>query len=311
MSAMNVEHLGTPVRPMTRVPGKASNRVYRLDTDQGSFAVKELDVDRGWEYRFDDVFRLEMAAFEAGIAMPEPISASATVVVHRWVQGEQLTEGPVSKAFAFDVGAILATLHSLDVDWPDAPAAEPEPTDWAGLADQAAATRQPWAEELTRNVETFEAIAEFVEASEPPGPVVLTHRDVQPWNLLNRAGHPVVLDWEISGRMEVSSELASTALGLAKGSSFEDVDAAVLRSVLDGYVDGGGSLPPASPDWFAYMLGGWLDFTRRNIVRCVSGRESPTGVELEFCHDEARNGLRGLPDMFSQLPRLGNLLTAG
>lgn len=308
---MNLGHLGTPVGPMTRVPGKASNRVYRLDTDQGSFAVKELDVDRGWEYRFDDVFRLEKAAFKAGIPMPEPISATATVVVHRWVEAEKLAEGPVSRKFAFELGQVLATLHSLDVDWTDAPATEPEPSDWAELADRAVATGQPWAEELARNVATFEAIAAFVDGSEPRGPVVLTHRDVQPWNLLSRAGHPVVLDWEISGRMEVSSELASTALGLSKGSTFEDVDAAVLRSVLDGYVDGGGSLPPVGPDWFAYMIGGWLDFTRRNIVRCVRGRESPTGVELAVCHDEVRNGLRGLPDMFSQIPRLGNLLTAG
>lgn len=183
----------------------------------------------------------------------------------------------------------------MNVDWTDWPATKPEPSDWAELADRAVATGQPWAEELARSVATFEAIADFVDGSEPPGPVVLTHRDVQPWNLLNRAGHPVVLDWEISGRMEVSSELASTALGLSKGSTFEDVDDAVLRSVLDGYVAGGGSLPPVGPDWFAYMIGGWLDFTRRNIVRCVRGWESPTGVELEFCHDEVRNGSAGCP----------------
>jgi aminoglycoside phosphotransferase (APT) family kinase protein len=308
---VNLDLLGIPLAPMTRVPGKASNRVYRLDTDQGSFAVKELDTDRGWEYRFDDVFRLETAAFKAGIPMPEPISATATTVVHRWVEGDPLPEGPVPRAFAFEVGQILANLHSLIVDWIDGPATNPEQRDWAELADRAAATGQPWAEELATNVATFEAIAVYVNESEPPGPVVLTHRDVQPWNLLNRAGHPVVLDWEISGRMEVSSELASTALGLAKGSTFEDVDAAVLRAVLDGYVEGGGSLPRLGPDWFAYMIGGWLDFTRRNIVRCVSGRPSPTGVELELCHDEVRNGLRGLPDMFSQIPRLGDLLTAG
>lgn len=308
---MNLDVLGIPLAPMTRVSGKASNRVYRLDTDQGSFAVKQLDVDRGWEYPFDDVFRLETAAFKAGIPMPEPILATATTVVHRWVDGEQLAEGPVSKAFAFEVGQILATLHSLNVEWTDAPATKPDPSDWVELADRAVATGQPWAEELARNVATFEAIVEFVDRSEPPGPVVLTHRDVQPWNLLDRAGHPVVLDWEISGRMEVSSELAATALGLSKGSTFEDVDAAVIRALLDGYADRGGSLPPVGPDWFAYMIGGWLDFTRRNIVRCVSGRGSPTGVELEFCHEEVRNGLRGLPDMFSQIPRLGNLLAAG
>ena len=53
---------------MTRVHGKSSNRLYRLDTDQGSFAVKELNlVDRRWTYHADDVFRFEQAAFAAGI----------------------------------------------------------------------------------------------------------------------------------------------------------------------------------------------------------------------------------------------------
>src|SRR5215203_6687081 len=61
---MDLSHLGTPVGPMTRVDGGYANRLYRLDTDQGSFAVKELNVvDRRWAYRVDDVFRFEQAAY--------------------------------------------------------------------------------------------------------------------------------------------------------------------------------------------------------------------------------------------------------
>ena len=43
---------------MTRVHGKSSNRLYRLDTGQGSFAVKELNLaDRRWTYHADEAFR--------------------------------------------------------------------------------------------------------------------------------------------------------------------------------------------------------------------------------------------------------------
>lgn len=73
---------------MTRVHGKGFNRMYRLDTDLGSFAVKELNLDRDWTFRHDDVFRFEQAAFGAGIAMPEPILASQDMLVHGWVDGE-------------------------------------------------------------------------------------------------------------------------------------------------------------------------------------------------------------------------------
>src|SRR5579862_8871552 len=111
---VNLSHLGEPVGPITRVRGKSSNRMWRLETDQGVFAVKELRLDRGWTYRHDDVFRLEQAAFAGGIPMPEPISADREVLVHRWVDGEKLAEEPVPPSFGFEIGAILARLHSLE-----------------------------------------------------------------------------------------------------------------------------------------------------------------------------------------------------
>lgn len=94
---------------MIRVHGGFANRMYRLDTSQGSFAVKELNlVDRRWTYRVKDVFRFERAAFAAGIPMPEPISASQYTLVHRWVEGETVPEAPVAAAYAFEIGEILA-----------------------------------------------------------------------------------------------------------------------------------------------------------------------------------------------------------
>ena len=136
----------------------------------------------------------------------------------------------------------------------------------------------------------------------------LTHRDIHPWNLLARGGRPVVLDWELSGALELASELGSTALSLSKGPGFDDIDRVVFRSVLDGYVAGGGALPPPGPSWFVFMIGGWLGFTHWNIVRCLAGVESPTGPDLAQCHDEVRNGLRGLPDLYRRLPELEDLL---
>ena len=294
---------------MVRVHGGFANRMYRLDTDQGSFAVKELNLhDRRWPYRAEDVFRFERAAFAAGIPMPEPISAGPHTLVHRWVDGERMPEAPVSPAYACEIGEILARLHALDVAWTHAPIEDPASRDWPELAERAAATGQPWAGDLAARVGTFLAIADFVDTCERPGPVVLTHRDIQPWNLLARKGRPVVLDWELSGMLDLSGELGSTALSLAKGPGFDDVEPAVFRSVLDGYEAGGGALPPPGPSWFAFMVGGWLGFTRWNILRCLAGAEAGTGPGLPLSHESVRNGVRGLPDLFGRLPELETLL---
>nr|WP_239579586.1 phosphotransferase [Microlunatus panaciterrae] len=294
---------------MVRVHGGFANRMYRLDTDQGSFAVKELSlVDRRWTYHVEDVFRFERAAFGAGIPMPEPISADDHTLVHRWVEGERVPEAPVSAEYGFEIGEILARIHALDVAWAHGSIEERASRDWPELAERAATTGQPWADELASQVETFLAIAHFVDSCERPGPVVLTHKDIQPWNLLAREGRPVVLDWELSGMLDLSSELGSTALSLAKGPGFDDIQPSIFRSILDGYVAGGGALPPSGPSWFVFMIGGWLGHTRWNILRCLAGVEVSTGPDLALSHDSVRDGLRGLPVLFGRLPELQELL---
>jgi aminoglycoside phosphotransferase (APT) family kinase protein len=295
---------------MVRVHGGFANRMYRLDTDQGSFAVKELNVaDRRWAYSVEDVFRFERAAFAAGIPMPEPISAGRDMLVHRWVDAEKVPEAPVTEAYAFEIGEILARIHALDVEWTHIPVAEPAPRDWPELADRATATGQPWAGELADHVETFLAIADFVDTCERPGPVVLTHKDIQPWNLLARDGRPVVLDWELSGMLDLSGELGSTALSLAKGPGFDIIELATFGSVLDGYVAGGGALPPSGPSWFVFMIGGWLGHTRWNIIRCLAGVDASTGPDLALSHESVHDGVRGLPDLFGRLPELEALVS--
>lgn len=133
LRGVDLSHLGTAIGPMTRVHGGFANRMYRLDTDQGSFAVKELNlVDRRSTYHAEDVFRFEQAAFAAGVPMPEPISASHDALVHRWVEGEKVPEAPVSAAYAFEVGEILARIHALDVEWTHVSTEEPTSRDWPG-----------------------------------------------------------------------------------------------------------------------------------------------------------------------------------
>ncbi|MEY9908463.1 aminoglycoside phosphotransferase (APT) family kinase protein [Catenulispora sp. MAP12-49] len=306
---MDLSQLGAPVGPMIRVHGGFANRMYRLDTDQGSFAVKELNLgDRRWAYHGEDVFAFERTAFAAGIPMPEPISADRGTLVHRWVEGEKVPEAPVSAAYAFEIGEILARIHALDAAWSAGPVEEPVARDWPELAARAAATGQPWAEELAARVQTFQAIARFVDTCERPGPVVLTHRDIQPWNLLARRGRPVVLDWELSGLLDLSGELGSTALSLAKGPGLDGIEPAVFASVLDGYAAGGGVLPPSGPSWFAHMIGGWLGHTRWNILRCLAGVEAATGPGLALSHESVRDGVRGLPVLFGRLGELEELL---
>ena len=293
---------------ITRVHGGLLNRMWRFDTDHGSFAVKELNNDRGWTYRHDDIFRFEQAAFAAGIPMPEPVAANETVLIHRWVDGEVVpTDRAVSPACAEEIGGVLARLHALDAPWTHVSIPDPMPTeqDWRALADLAPG--QPWGEALAEIVPVLGAIGRFVDEVGEPEPIVLSHSDIGQKNLLSVDGHPVLVDWEITKRIPLAWELGSTALVVACGDVLQEPDTEVFRAVLEGYVAAGGTLPDPGRHWFADQLSGQTWFLRWNVKRCIAGVEPTNGPGLEVAHDCVRSIVNSIPTLFASIDRLTEL----
>ncbi|HEY3005165.1 MAG TPA: aminoglycoside phosphotransferase family protein [Kribbellaceae bacterium] len=75
-AVMRTFGLGDRVLSMHPLKGAWSNRVYRLVTDRGEFAVKQLLnpwQDPRWAEWLDESWRFELAAYDAGTDMPEPI----------------------------------------------------------------------------------------------------------------------------------------------------------------------------------------------------------------------------------------------
>ena len=115
------------------VSGGWSNRVWRLTTTHGEYAVKELCNPWGeprWQEWLAEGWRLELAARTAGVALPEPVpnpatgealayvtrsdgSGQAPVRLHRWVASTPVPREPVGPELARWVGRTLATLHGL------------------------------------------------------------------------------------------------------------------------------------------------------------------------------------------------------
>jgi hypothetical protein len=125
--------LGAPIGAPTAVSGGLTNRLWRVTTTNGVFAVKQMnrDPDRAdYVAWFDRAFTLEQAAFRAGIPMPRPVpvastggclgelqladTSAITVRVHEWVEGEPLSNGEIyPPEVAARVAVILANIHAL------------------------------------------------------------------------------------------------------------------------------------------------------------------------------------------------------
>jgi Ser/Thr protein kinase RdoA (MazF antagonist) len=213
--------LGRPRGPATLAARGELGRIWRLDTDQRTWAVKELfEPMSEAEARSDVAFQL--AALDANLPLPEPVlrpdgrvlaeirqpeAGSQTVRVYTWVD----LADPVVAAAPEVAAELLARLHRLvlPAETPPHPwFTQPVGADrWNALLQEVAVARPAWQARLEG------AIPLLIEAEgllpPPESTWQCCHLDFNPYNVLLDAGaQPVILDWENSGPAAVDQELA-------------------------------------------------------------------------------------------------------
>ena len=285
------------------VAGGWSNRVWRLTTTRGDYAVKELRNAWGeprWRDWLAEGWRLELAACAAGVAMPDPVANPATgealayvvrsdgsgeapVRLHRWVMSTPVPREPVGPVFARWVGRTLATVHALALR-PTAPnlyAGRVGLTTadvWPDLVARSRAAGAPWSDEL----EASEGVARRASALlEPwdPADEILCHGDVDQKNLLAAAAGPLLCDWDVVLPRLPAHDLAEAAMSMA---CWRSRDAAA--AVIDGYRDGGGVVGELAPQDLGPSLAsrlGWIRFSvDRSLDARTDGRQLVDGPDV-------------------------------
>jgi Ser/Thr protein kinase RdoA (MazF antagonist) len=217
--------------------------VWRLDTDDGHYAVKvpfdpvaEADVQAAAEF--------QEAAYEDGLPTPRicrtPAGAvfgdvgDAWVRVYEWV--DLLPPDPMLHPVL--VGAALAAVHRVPdpnpapgpvPGWYAEPVGAPQ---WDGLVRALQAEEAPFATELAELRDELVALEAWVA---PPEQVRTCHRDVWADNLLpTLVGGVCVVDWENSGPADPAYELGCLLVEFARG------DADRARTLVDAYAEAGG-----------------------------------------------------------------------
>ena len=307
--------LGEPSGPMATVAGAWSNRVFRLRTEAGTFAVKEMRnpwADPRWQEALEAAWEVELAARHTGIAMPEPVpnpddggplgrvprlgGGDAWVRVHRWIEGRPAPPGPVGPGLATWAGTVLARLHRLGLPVED-PSLYPEPhatgpDEWSRLRAAAIGARAPWATLLSVVDPLLGRIAGLtLAAAARQSEAVMTHGDLDAKNIvLSTGGGPHLCDWDVAGPWRPAAELADAALSLGGWSELP-----VSRAVLAAYGAAGGRVPRFDPEDLGFSLGKSLDWLVFNVERAIGVRPAPP--------DAARLGSELVPGLIETLGR--------
>ena len=232
--------------------------IWRLDTDLGSWAVKQVEDATELELaEIREGAAFQEAAFAAGVSTPtvrrartgEVIATAGDLQVQ--LQGWVDLRPPVLDLDAADLGALVAALHRVDFTgtigtdpWYEAPIGEDR---WRNVIGDLRAGGAPFTDELEGLVPELVALEGFLGA--PPRSLRTCHRDLWADNLRRTsAGSLCVFDFDNAGLADPSQELALILVEFGGG------DPARSLAIQAAYADAGGPGRVESPRDFAMPI---------------------------------------------------------
>ncbi|MEV4345355.1 aminoglycoside phosphotransferase family protein [Actinoplanes sp. NPDC049596] len=249
--------LGRATGPLVPLSYRSS-RTWTLSTRDGRVLVKQGATEE-WREDFARAMRFEEKALAAGIAMGRPVRPPGAafgyavevegvglVRAYEWIDGRSLDDTDDVSEW---LGTTLARLHRIEPLAPErGPAGEGAPEwyrlddaeGWAGWLREGERLGKPWAPALREGMAGVVDAASWVRrVFEQAGDHVVTHRDVEPWNVLMTGKGPVLIDWDVAGPDSARLEAAQATFSFSTRAGMPE--AAVVRRTVDAYADGGGA----------------------------------------------------------------------
>lgn len=317
--------IGTPARELSRVYGGLHHKVWRLETDRGTYAIKQLaadtdlnDADILHHYNASEA----IAEAFAGRGVPAifalkhqavyvQVIEDAGYLVHPWRDAVALDISDISEKHAIEVAHILAQMHSMDLDFPglkqhafDAHSEE----NLLLLVDIAQAYHIELSATLQKGLPTF---LDIVNAQGSAIQVlenhqVISHGDLDQKNVLwDAAGKPALIDWESARKLNPTHEILLEALNWSGIGSHFNQD--LFGKILSAYQQAGGVIEQDSVT-AAYhcILGDWVNWLMYNVGRCLDLENADERITGEKQIEFALSTLQHIMDHVPGLLRVSN-----
>jgi len=315
--------LGAP-RRMTWVARGAMGQVWRLDTETGSFAVKESlqpEDPSSFERQLGFASAVSERAHEAGVLVTRPVRSPAGLLLlpvrpehdaeprhvraTTWIDG---SPGVDTSSAASWLGSTMALIENL----PDLPPAPPRdrwmqawftqvPTgeQWSRLAERSGTVGAPWTGALEVQLPTFAALTALVGPPQADR-LIVAHTDLQPKNVLTAASDYALLDWDEAAETSRDRVLARAIADWHLHNGVIDSDA--VHATITAYRAGGGTGTLHQVDAFGDLVAGFLNYLYEQIETSL---DHPAGHA-----DESANHVMGMitdPVDITTLHRLSDL----
>lgn len=280
--------IGTRRGELSRVFGGFHHKMWRLETDRGRYAVKQLsaDTDLGQAQTIEQYNVTEAIAemfssygLSALFALKRgahylQLLGNVGYLVYPWTNAVAVAKNEITEKHAHEIARVLAKIHSANIDVPRLAEQPPDirPEDKILLLVQRAVECNVHNAALLK--EELPALLTIVDAQRTAVQVlkqhrVISHGDLDHKNVLwSHSGVPVLIDWESARRMNPTHEILLEALDWSGiTSTFQH---GLFEKFISSYKEAGGviegNLIQAS---FDCILGDWLNWLMYNVGRSV------------------------------------------
>jgi thiamine kinase-like enzyme len=280
--------IGTPQHELSRVYGGFHHKMWRLETDRGSYAVKQLSADTDLSqadviehynvaeviaemfsgYGLSAVFALKRGAYYLQLL------ESVGYLVYPWTNAVAVGKNEITEIHAHEIARVLAKIHGANIHVPrltEQPL-DIRPEDKILLLVQRAVECNVHGAVVLK--EQLPTLLNMVDAQRTAVQLlqrhrVISHGDLDHKNVLwSDSGNPVIIDWESARRMNPTHEILLEALDWSGiTSTFQH---GLFEKFISSYKEAGGviegDLIQAS---FDCILGDWLNWLMYNVGRSV------------------------------------------
>jgi len=198
--------------------------------------------------------------------------------VFDWVDGKTLSADQIRPTHARQIGVQLGRLHGHSVATTGFPKPDTSsmPIDWNDYLEEGKRQQSDWLQLLVEEQEQLQRLERLaLEAKlQLPEDWIVSHRDLDPKNVLWTTNGPVLIDWESAGLIHRAVDVFETACYWSKRKD-DTFDRDRFNAVLAGYTINQ-RLPDV--DWLHVInisVQGKLDWLKFNLDRSLGKRSVP------------------------------------
>ncbi len=288
--------LGIIKQEPVRVSGGLLNRMYKIVTDKGIYAIKHLnpEVMKRPNAKNNHIVAEQISnmAKENGVCCIPAIIFNGSplqeidnnyFLIFEWFEGKPISENAITDEQVIKVAKLLAKIHNIDFDSLKEKCTTSIEINEIDLDFYISKIDDDEIKELLlKNKDALQKLdKQSTEAAKDTRRhLVISHRDLDLPNILwNNDNNPVIIDWESAGFVSPEEELIETAWDWSGGQTYFDKNKFDL--FIDTYKTNGGHTDNLEKAIYANFKNksGWLEYNLKRVcgIECIDEEEKQLG----------------------------------